>query len=113
MPPLRHDLLQLWRRSKFDTDNRAGPLTPHRQDLLPGVRRIVYFLNIGDFRHFLSDPTICFFPDRIAKWCGEIRQVLRMFLGMKICSMKTTLARLPFRLGLGRVMDATGYLQDS
>ena len=24
-----------------------------------------------------------------------------------------TLARLPFRLGLGRVMDATGYLQDS
>ncbi|XP_051224184.1 uncharacterized protein [Lolium perenne] len=33
--------------------------------------------------------------------------------GMKICSMKTTLARLPFRLGLGRVMDAIGYLQDS
>ena len=25
----------------------------------------------------------------------------------------TTLARLPFRLGLGRVMDAIGYLQDS
>nr|XP_051206017.1 uncharacterized protein LOC127320997 isoform X1 [Lolium perenne] len=25
----------------------------------------------------------------------------------------TTLARLPFRLGLGRVMDVTGYLQDS
>ncbi|XP_051223915.1 uncharacterized protein [Lolium perenne] len=25
--------------------------------------------------------SICFFPDRIAKWCGEIRQVLRMFLG--------------------------------
>ena len=25
----------------------------------------------------------------------------------------TTLARLPFRLGLGRVMDAIDYLQDS
>ena len=25
--------------------------------------------------------SIRFFPDRIAKWCGEIRQVLRMFLG--------------------------------
>nr|XP_051187119.1 uncharacterized protein LOC127300959 [Lolium perenne] len=25
--------------------------------------------------------SICFFPDRIAKWCGEIRQVLRMSLG--------------------------------
>nr|XP_051197211.1 uncharacterized protein LOC127310589 [Lolium perenne] len=34
-------------------------------------------------------------------------------LGMKIRLMKTTLARLPFRLGLGRVMDVTGYLQDS
>ena len=33
--------------------------------------------------------------------------------GMKISSMKTTIARLPFRLGLGRVMDAAGYLQDS
>nr|XP_051229663.1 proline-rich receptor-like protein kinase PERK1 [Lolium perenne] len=26
-------------------------------------------------------PRICFFPDRNAKWCAEIRQVLRMFLG--------------------------------
>ncbi|XP_071682318.1 uncharacterized protein [Lolium perenne] len=30
-------------------------------------------------RHLLL--SICFFPDRIAKWCGEIRQVLRMSLG--------------------------------
>ncbi|XP_071681674.1 uncharacterized protein [Lolium perenne] len=42
------------------TSATSATSTPHRRPLL--------------FR-------ICFFPDRIAKWCCEIRQVPRMFLG--------------------------------
>nr|XP_051206018.1 uncharacterized protein LOC127320997 isoform X2 [Lolium perenne] len=31
-----------------------------------------------------STPGICFFPDRITKWCGEIRQVLlQLFTGTR------------------------------
>nr|XP_051194118.1 uncharacterized protein LOC127307434 [Lolium perenne]XP_051194119.1 uncharacterized protein LOC127307435 [Lolium perenne] len=65
---------------------QAAP-RPARQDL---------HLHVVDYPGHLSSPTpaaplppfprrrappgICFFSDRITKWCGEIRQVLRMSL---------------------------------
>nr|XP_051205572.1 uncharacterized protein LOC127319642 [Lolium perenne] len=73
------------RRGKTTVDvfalHRQLKLKP--QVLLPGPKFSKARLHLlprqsGD--HLVPIP-ICFFLDRIAKWCGEIRQVLRMFLG--------------------------------
>nr|XP_051187839.1 uncharacterized protein LOC127301607 isoform X1 [Lolium perenne]XP_051187840.1 uncharacterized protein LOC127301607 isoform X2 [Lolium perenne] len=77
---LRHGLVQVAPRPNLDTIRTSGTVIRRYWALAhfsPGV-------DVPACSILLSvavSASICFFPDRIAKWCGEIRQVLRISLG--------------------------------